>query len=171
MREDRSASTGVAEEARLLFPFDMRRASAVLAVGFALVLAGCGGNQKATAIRTTGRRSSSVRRDGYGVFVKPGESVRINHFPRRYAAWGHVPRGPIWCPALGPDRGFTGRRIDARSLLGLPVAAADRRAQAHGCTTRVVIDNGHSGLITADLSMSRVDLAVRHGAVTGVDVF
>jgi hypothetical protein len=147
----------------------VRHASLIPVLGFALILAGCGGSQKTTT--GDAQRSSPVRRDGYGVSLRPGESVRVNHFPRLATMDARVPIGPIWCPALGSDRGFTGRRVDTRSLLGLPVAAANSRAQAHGCTTRIVIDDGHSRPILQDLSMVRVDLVVSHGLVTGVDVF
>jgi hypothetical protein len=62
-------------------------------------------------------------------------------------------------------------RFDTRSLLGLPAAAAQARAQEHGCTTRIYMVNGHGRAITDDLRSDRANLVVSRGVVTGVDVF
>jgi hypothetical protein len=136
------------------------RLMALVALGGVLVLAGCGSSGNPTAAHSS---PHLVSHDHSG--------VRINHFPWRYITGRQPRKGPIWCRGLGSDGGLSGRRFDARLLLALRVAAAGHRAQGHGCTTRIVMVNGHGRAITDDLRVNRVNLVISSGFVTGVDVF
>ncbi len=74
-------------------------------------------------------------------------------------------RAPVLCDSLLQRRTF-----DARPVLGLPIAMAAARIKAHGCTPRTVQIDNQPLPIELDLSTDRVDLTVRGGFVTGVEV-
>lgn len=132
----------------------------LIAVGGVIGLSGCGGSGKSSALHTSPH------------FVSQEHSaVGINHFPWRSVTGRAAPNGPLWCHGVGSDGRLTGHRFDARSVLGLRVAAANRGAEGRGCTTRIVMVNGHGRWITADLRVNRIDLVVSRGLVTGVAVF
>jgi hypothetical protein len=60
--------------------------------------------------------------------------------------------------------------IDPTALVGLPVAEARRRAEAHGYQFRVLIEDGESPAATTDLRSDRVNVEVRAGKVVRADI-
>jgi hypothetical protein len=60
--------------------------------------------------------------------------------------------------------------IDPEALIGLPVAEARRRAEAHGYHFRVLIEDGESGTSTADCRSDRVNVEVSAGKVVRADI-
>jgi hypothetical protein len=128
----------------------------------ALAGAGCGGSSpgKASSPRVPARHLSTR----LSASARPCQPLTFLCQAHRRE---HRGRAPLWCPFAGP---VSSTRFDTRLLLGLGVAAAERDAQHHGCTSRIVELNGRGLAITSDLRSNRVDLAVTHGVVTGVDV-
>jgi hypothetical protein len=71
---------------------------------------------------------------------------------------------PMWCPISGPDR------FDVRRLLGQQAATAYSEIAAHRCVWRVIERDGTHLAATADFRANRVDLAIRRGVVTGLQI-
>jgi hypothetical protein len=89
------------------------------------------------------------------------------------------PPRPVWCPTSSRatdarENTPNSRRLgsfDARVLLGLTQSQATAIAVHEGCTVRVIANNGHHFLLTADFGRDRIDLVVKHGVITDVGVF
>lgn len=140
----------------------VRLSAGVLLVVVALATAGCGG---ASTVKTSKPQAVTHYFSGrLSRHARPCQPLAFLCKALRRAHRGHA---PLWCPFPGPG---SLARFDARSLLGLSVDAAERDARRHGCTSRIVELNGRGLPITTDLRSSRVDLAVKHGIVTAVDV-
>ncbi len=60
--------------------------------------------------------------------------------------------------------------FDARDLLGLPRAKAEKTAEEHGCRSRVLYIDGQFQGATADLNLARIDLSIDQSLVTDVSV-
>ncbi len=60
--------------------------------------------------------------------------------------------------------------IDPAALVGLTVAEARRRAEAHGYQFRVLIEDGESATATADYRKDRVNVEATGGKVVRADI-
>lgn len=75
-----------------------------------------------------------------------------------------------------PDRDLSALRcqsapretLDATRLEGLPYPEAEERAEARGCSTRIVEEDGEALAVTDDLRPDRVNVAVESGEVTAI---
>jgi hypothetical protein len=87
---------------------------------------------------------------------------------------------PAWCPSVANMPSLMQHRgrlrdarhgdFDARRLVGLRLADAERLAKAHDCVVRTT-RNGHNAFaLTMDLEFDRIDVEVDHGIVTSLDM-
>ncbi len=75
------------------------------------------------------------------------------------------PGEPLYCPAENDGSPAASGTFDARDLLGLSVEDAEQRAEAAGCTVRVLSEDGEERAATMDLRIDRVNVEVRDGIV------
>jgi hypothetical protein len=86
---------------------------------------------------------------------------------------------PVWCPkerfeqVKRPDGRYDVKRIphgtlDARDLLGMGQAQAERLAKRNGCSLRVVERDGERMAVTDDLRVDRINVKVHRGYVTAL---
>jgi len=60
--------------------------------------------------------------------------------------------------------------IDLHALAGLTVEQARRQAEAQGYTFRIILQDGKSFVVTADLRSDRVNVEVAAGKVVRADI-
>jgi hypothetical protein len=88
-------------------------------------------------------------------------------------AGGERSRAAVWCPT---DRGPNGERLrgvergtfDARRVLRLTEARAQRLAKQHGCSVREIVRDGEELMYTMDLSAARINVATEDGVVVAI---
>lgn len=80
------------------------------------------------------------------------------------------PTSPVHCPSRdgGAAPAAGAAAFDARGLLGLSLADAEREANDHDCTVRVTVEDGREQPQTLDLRTDRINVETRDGAVVAL---
>jgi hypothetical protein len=111
--------------------------------------------RRALLIGAIGLAIGGCGKHDYVTVVRPNHPVHS-----RLCARGHL---------FGNPPCYT--NFDARRLLGLKLAAAERLARKYGLHTEVWSRDGYVGLHIADLEYGRIDVNTEHGVVASIHGF
>lgn len=131
----------------------MKRNLAILLVLVAVPIIGCGDEEEPPASPPRDTPTSTTLPDPV-----PGDDLEPPDFPANEDPTAVV------CDPERPQELF-----DATSLVGMRLPEAEARAEAAGCSVRVVVEDGEPLAVTQDFSPFRINVAIRTGTVVEID--